>query len=269
MSNLNLVTGHRGIGHVTAEDHGSFQAAIFGTGSYVLDRGNKFAASVITNNQIRIADGDLLQQGRHTRLKEGTYIELSIENGEQARNRNDLIVCRYAKDSVTGVEESNLIVIKGPATAGTPVDPEYTEGDIINDHVYIADFPLYRIKIVGLTIEGVVPLFEMASLLADGAVTSRKIANEAVSKTYPATISSDNWTGETAPYINTVPVVGLLATDTPFVDMIASDDFETAEAQIAAYGTIYRMVATTDELTVYATDIPDVDIPVQIKAVRK
>lgn len=180
MGNIHLVTGHAGKGHVTAADHGSLHAAIFGAGQYVLHRGSKFATTIISNNSIRVADGDIIMQGRHIRLDENTYVDLAVENGTQGFFRNGLIVARYTKDSVSGVEDCNLVVIKGTASAGSAVDPDYTSGDIINDHVLIADMPLYRIPLDGLNVQTLVPLFEEASLLPDGSVVSEKIADKAV-----------------------------------------------------------------------------------------
>ena len=102
----------------------------------------------------------------------------------------------------------------------------------------------------------------------EGAVTAAKIASGAVSTTYTATIGT-TWTGSAAPYTQSVSVSGLLATDTPIVDIVPSDTFATAEAQLEAYGNIYRMVAGANTLTVYATEKTTVAIPIQIKAVRK
>lgn len=163
MSNLHLVTGYAGQAHVTASDDGSFNTAIFGSGQYVLDIGSKFAASVVSNNKITIADGDLLMQGRHVRLNEGTTVDLTITNGTQGKLRNDLIVARYTKDSVSGVEQVNLVVIQGTAVDSDPVDPAYTSGDIINDHVLLNDMPLYRVPLNGLTVGTPVALFSVQS----------------------------------------------------------------------------------------------------------
>ena len=183
MGNLHLVTGTKGEKHVTSADHASFHAAIFGEGQYVLNRGSKFATTIVTNNQIRVADGDILMQGRHVRLNEGTYVDLTIENGTQGYLRNDLIVARYTKDSATGVEDCNLVVIKGTAVGSEPSDPAYTIGDIINDHVLVADMPLYRVPLDGLNVQALVPLFKEANLeLADGSITAAKLANGAVTK---------------------------------------------------------------------------------------
>lgn len=163
MGNLHLVTGYAGAAHVTAADAASLNAAIVGPDNYVLNRGNQFAASVVTNNKITIADGDLLMQGRHIRLNEGSTVDLTIENGASGYYRNDLIVARYTMDSNTGVEDCNLVVIKGTAVSGNPSDPEYTSGDIINDHVLQADMPLYRVPLSGLNVQTLVPLFTVVN----------------------------------------------------------------------------------------------------------
>lgn len=161
MANIHLVTGYSGKAHVTAADHGSFNAAIFGDGQYVLDRGKKLAASLVSNNQVRISDGDILMNGRHIRLDSASYTDLTIENGATGYNRNDLIVCRYTKNATSGAEECNLVVIKGTATTGTAADPTYSTGSIING-VSQADFPLYRIPVCGLAVGTPEQLFEVA-----------------------------------------------------------------------------------------------------------
>lgn len=199
MANMHLVTGYGGSEHIKAEDQGAFNAALVGAGQYVFNNGSQFAATVITNNQIRIADGDILMQGRHIRLNEGSYVDLTIENGSQGYKRNDLIVARYTKNASTGVEEANLVVIKGTAAADAAADPEYTSGDIINDHVLQNDMPLYRVPLDGLTVGSLVPLFEtIDSVLA---------ANRRSTLT-SATIST-TWSGSAAPYSQTISIEGV------------------------------------------------------------
>lgn len=164
---MHLVTGYAGEAHVTAADQASMYAALFG-GDYVLDRGNKLSASFGGNNKIRVLDGDLVMQGRHVRLE--APLDLTIENGAQGSNRNDLIVARYSQGG-GGVEECNLIVIKGTATTGTASDPGHTA----------ADMPLYRIPLSGLNIGAPVQLFSVATpAFANGSVTTEKLADGAV-----------------------------------------------------------------------------------------
>ncbi len=288
MANMHLITGYAGAEHVTAADAGSLHIAIFGTGQYVLNRGNKFAATIVTNNTIRIADGDIMMQGRHVRLAEGSYVDLTIDNGAQGMMRNDLIVARYTKDSSTGVEAVNLVVIKGTAAASSPADPAYTSGDIINDHVVLNDMPLYRVPLNGLNVQTLVPLFTMASLMADGSVTTSKlasgavttekigsnavtteiIADGAVTKFFTAQIGT-TWTGSAAPYTQTITVSGILASDKPIVDLVPSSTFATAEKEISNYAKIYRITTAANSITVYATEATDVALNIQMGVHRK
>ena len=180
MGNVHLVTGYAGEAHVSAEDMGSLFAAIIGSGQYVLNRGNMFAASVVSNNQIRIADGDILMQGRHIRLDGGAFLDLAIDNGSQGYKRNDLIVARYTKNSASGIEDCNIVVIKGTASASEAVDPAYTIGDILSGGDVQNDFPLYRVPLDGLNVQTLVPLFETiadaATTLSDTVPTTRRVA---------------------------------------------------------------------------------------------
>ncbi len=88
--------------------------------------------------------------------------------------------------------------------------------------------------------------------------------------TLTATILASGWTGAEAPYSQTVAVAGILATDNPIVDVDISGaaDFEEEEALLAAWGLVYRLTTQVDQITVYATDEPEVDIPIQLKVVR-
>lgn len=159
MGNIHLVTGCAGAEHITSADQGAFNAALIGTGQFVLEKGNSLSVQVISNNQIRVLDGELMMQGRFVRLEPGTYVDLAIENGEQGKLRNDLIAARYTKDASTGFESVDLVVIKGTAAASNPADPAHTEGDITDGAAILHEFPLWRIPLEGLNIGTPVALF--------------------------------------------------------------------------------------------------------------
>lgn len=164
---IHLVTGFAGKEHITSADQGSFNAGMLGTGKYVMNTGNKLAAEIVSNNLVKIKDGDLVNQGRHIRIASDDYEECTIQNGTQARYRNDLIVARYSKNSDTGIESISMVVIKGTAsTSSTPPDPSYTSGDILNGAL-TDDFPLYRVKLNGLSITAVEPLFGPVKSLSE------------------------------------------------------------------------------------------------------
>lgn len=156
---IRLITGHAGTAHVTSNDVGSFHACTLTDGMYVLDRGEKFAATVLDNNTIRIKDGDLLMQGRHVRQKPGEYTDVTLENGEFNRKRIDLIVVRYSINNVTGVESAELTVIKGTSDAGTPSAPTCQSGSIEDGDT--VDMPLYSVALDGLSVTGTTSLFSV------------------------------------------------------------------------------------------------------------
>lgn len=158
MANMHLVTGYAGEAHVTAADQGSFNAAIVGGESYVLERGGKFAASIVSNNQITVSSGDLIMQGRHVRMP--ATVDLTINNGTQGKLRNDLIVCRYTKNTESGAEEANLIVVQGTPADNTPADPTINDTADIFNGANIVDFALYRVPINGLSVQTPEPLFD-------------------------------------------------------------------------------------------------------------
>ena len=98
---MQLNTGDTGRAVSPAAD-GSLYSKIFGSGCYVLSGGNELKAEIQSNNLIKIYDGDLIMQGRHSYIPASDSDNVTINNGSQGMNRKDLIVARYTKDS-TGV----------------------------------------------------------------------------------------------------------------------------------------------------------------------
>lgn len=156
---MELVTGYRGADHVTAEQLGDLQAGFAGYEHCVLPVGRKLEAEVVTANKVRIFDGALLTYGRQCLIEAGAYEDVTIENGSQGLLRNDMIVARYVKNEETGIESVNLAVIKG-ITGETAKDPVPLNGNI-RDGSFENEMPLYRVKLKGLAIEGIDPLFNI------------------------------------------------------------------------------------------------------------
>lgn len=167
MGNVHLVTGYKGEAHVTAADQGAFNAAVFGGGQYVLERGNKLSASATSNNNIRVLDGEIMMQGRHIRINPNEYVDLTISNGAQGVYRNDLIVARYTKNTSSGVEGCELVVIEGTASATAASDPAYTAGDILSGNALLNDMPLHRVSLNGINVESVTALFDTMGGIGD------------------------------------------------------------------------------------------------------
>jgi hypothetical protein len=85
---------------------------------------------------------------------------------------------------------------------------------------------------------------------------------------FTATITTASWTGTTSPFTNATTVSGILATDTPIIDIVLTGTFADDEDIIEAWGGVYRAVTTADVVTFSATDLPTVDLPIQLKVVR-
>lgn len=82
-----------------------------------------------------------------------------------------------------------------------------------------------------------------------------------------ATIAAADWTSSD-PYTNSVSVNGLLATDTPIMDLIASSTYAIAQAETADYAYIYKATCADNALTLYASQASTVDLNVQLLCLR-
>lgn len=160
---VELVTGHAGKAHATAEQAAGLNAGILGLDDYVLNVHDKFKITVVSANKVTIGTGELVMQGRH--VSQGTPEDLIVTNGSQGQKRNDLIVCRYAKGSQS-IESAKLVVVRGTPTTGTPTDPALnTTSPLDGGTTY--DMPLYRIPLDGITIGTPVPLFNVLKPMSD------------------------------------------------------------------------------------------------------
>lgn len=142
---VELITGQGSTDHINSEDVGAYQARTFGTGCYVL---HGCECTVVDSNTVRVAEGELLIEGRHVRVKGSE--DLAIRSGAAGYKRNDLIVVSYTKDQ-DNIEDAPLAVVPGTATEGTASDPSHVQGSILDGDV-AAEHPLYRIPIDGLAV---------------------------------------------------------------------------------------------------------------------
>lgn len=164
---LQIVTGYTGTAHIKSAHDRARNAGTVGTGSYVMRTGNMLAAKMQSANTLRIVDEDLMMQGVHATVEAGTHEDLTVDNGTQGKKRNDLVVARYERLAGEPKTESvTLRVIKGEPSDGAAADPAYTEGDILGGDL-VAEMPLYRVPIDGITPGEPVALFETVPTIAE------------------------------------------------------------------------------------------------------
>jgi hypothetical protein len=166
MADNYLITGYWGEPHVTAENDRGINAAMFGTGRFVLPVGGQFRAEYIGNNTIRMYDGKLMDNGAAAGIPVGEYVDLLIANAGQGMKRNDLIVFQYKQDASTLIESGKFVVIQGVETDGTASDPELTQEDLLSGEAAFDQMALWRVSVSGATISAPVKLFSVSSDLA-------------------------------------------------------------------------------------------------------
>lgn len=175
---MNIITGYRGEPHVTSQMYRDINRGIFGGGAYITDIGSKLSATIVSANEVRIADGLLIAEGCAAEIAYGTSESLTIANGAQGMLRKDLIVARYSKTPSTSVESMSLVVITGTTAASNPAAPEYSDGSIVAGDTTV-DFPLYEVNLNGVAITGVTRV----------AAVAYSNASTKIVKAYPFTIN--------------------------------------------------------------------------------
>ena len=160
---MKIIMGYRGEPHINSQQLRDTHIGIFGSGTHILDVNSKLAATVVSNNEVQIADGTVVCEGCTAEVTRGTTESMTIENGSQGMQRIDLIVARYTKTAGTAVEDMQLVVIKGTPAASNPAVPSYNQG-LIADGDSPVDFPLYRVNLSGISITSVKRLVDVVSI---------------------------------------------------------------------------------------------------------
>lgn len=176
-----------------------------------------------------------------------------------------VVTSKLAEDTVTtdkvvdrAITNEKINTVSADKVTGTIVNSQIADNAVTTDK--ITDFNITERKL------GAGSVTELK--IAVGAVTRAKIASGAVSQTYTATIGTE-WTGDDAPYTQTIDVAGITADDKPTVGVAYSDAYKTAEAQKEAWSMVYRIKTETGRIVVYATDKTETEIPLQLMCVRR
>lgn len=154
--------------HILAEDDAAIYGGLLGQ-DCVLPIGQKLKATVISNNKVRLADGAVSVGGHIGRVISGDYEDMTIANGVSGKKRNDIIAARFIAGASGGSDTYKLVVIQG-AAGTTAADPTYIKGDLYSGDKQ-RDYPLWRIKIEGLSIVKVEQMYTIG--VSDAELLSR------------------------------------------------------------------------------------------------
>ena len=144
--------------NILSEDDAAIYRGILGQDG-VLNIGSKLKSTVLSNNKVRVGDGVINVDGHIGRNAYADYEDLTIENGTAGQKRNDLIIASFSTTGSGGLDTYVLKVKKGVA-GSTGTDPAVTKQDIYAGGK-LREYPLYRVKLDGLSIVGVEQLFRV------------------------------------------------------------------------------------------------------------
>lgn len=156
---LDIVTSYQGFDHITADQMADFQRGLLGD-SCILPVGSKMEVNIQTANQITVADGVVVYDGREIHIPYGTSENVAITSGTQGMLRNDIVCLQYNRDEASGVESIEFVTIAGTPVASDPQDPAYSNLDI-RTGVFMSQKPFCRVRLNGTAIEAIDMLVEV------------------------------------------------------------------------------------------------------------
>lgn len=161
---IELVDGKAGTMHISSEDKAIIHQAKFSKSDVVFDWGDAFKCSMSSSNRATIGTGCASIQGLDWHITAAESV--TISNGSQGMKRNDIICAHYHRDSKTGNELVELVVLKGSPNATAAADPTIPSGKILSGAVD-AYMPLWRVPLNGITVGTPVRLFTPRGALWD------------------------------------------------------------------------------------------------------
>ena len=180
---MDIITGHRGVSHVTSQNQRDINMGFVGEESYILPVGGELAATITGGSEVTIADGVLMMQGCAASIVYGQSETLTLQAGTAGYKRYDLICAQYTKDS-DGVESVSLVVKTGTPTTGTPQYPSYTDGSIAAGDTLV-EVPLYAVYFSGATINRVAPEISTTKTIGELLQWKESRTYQGYSETHP------------------------------------------------------------------------------------
>ena len=186
---IELVDGKAGTAHISSEDKAIIHQAKFSKSDVVFDWGDAFKCSMSSSNRATVGTGCASIQGLDWHITSAESV--TISNGSQGMKRNDIICAHYHRDSKTGNELVELVVLKGSPNATAAADPKVPSGKILSGAVD-AYMPLWRIPLNGITVGTPVRLFTPRGALWDSVTQTCQLQWQSTGSFVPVTYGASN-----------------------------------------------------------------------------
>lgn len=148
---MKIVSGRGADAHVTSAQFRQFIEGTVGSLSCILQTGERLEPELASNNLLRVKSGMMCHHSNISSIDNGTYDEITIQNGTQGMKRIDLVVNRYTIEEETEIEKNEWVVIQGTPAESNPTVPAYTEGDLRNGDL-IDDCPVFEVELDGINV---------------------------------------------------------------------------------------------------------------------
>jgi len=110
---------------------------------------DNLACAKVNDNLVRLSPGLYNMSGFIMGVKPDTTADLAVDSGTGGYNRIDLVIAEFVKNGGgSGIDTSQIRILKGTSTTGTAVDPTLTQEDI-NGTGITRQEALYRLTITG------------------------------------------------------------------------------------------------------------------------
>lgn len=115
----------------------------------IINAFDNLACARVNDNLVRLSPGLYNMSGFVMGVKPDTTADLAVDSGTGGYNRIDLVIAEFVKNGGgSGIDTSQIRILKGTSTTGTPVDPILTQEDI-NGTGITRQEALYRLTITG------------------------------------------------------------------------------------------------------------------------
>jgi hypothetical protein len=146
----------------------------------IINAFDNLACAKVNDNRVRLSPGLYNMSGFVMGVKPGTTADLAVDSGTSGYNRIDLVIAEFIRNGGgAGIDTSQIRILKGTSTTGTPVDPTLTQEDINGTGVTRQE-ALYRLPITGVTLGSPVLIASVLDTLATIAEMAEQASGNAV-----------------------------------------------------------------------------------------
>lgn len=160
---MEIITGRTGTPHVYAADDAEIYKLFLGDGDFLLTTGNKLQATMNGTNEVRIADGSIMMQGRLAKIRPTDgFDSLTLDIGTTNYKRVDLVVAEYNQTTTTTEEEieGEIVTVTDVTESitlkivkGTPDQNQFVEPSIITGNIDLGE--THQMKLWAVYLDGI------------------------------------------------------------------------------------------------------------------